>query len=620
MYVIGTAGHVDHGKSTIVQALTGMDPDRLQEEKERGLTIDLGFAWMRLPNGNQVSIVDVPGHERFVNNMLAGIGGIDLALLVIAADESIMPQTKEHLAILDLLNVSRGVVALTKKDLVEDDWIDLVVPEVEEMLKDTTLTNAQIVPISGKTGEGLDELLTTIENLLHEVEPKEDLGRPRLPIDRSFTLPGFGTIVTGTLIDGTLKVGQEIELLPMHKSSRIRGLQMHQEMLEEALPGNRVAVNLTGIPHDDINRGNLLTTPNWLNPSIAIDVSLKIIPSSPRPVRHNMFVTLHTGSSESVTQIRLLEKDIAEPGDWTLAQLKFEKPLALVKGDYFVIRSNQVTLGGGKVVDTHARRHRRKYQPVLDRLELMEKGSVRDVILKSIEISEPIPFRKLINNANLQPILAMAELETMSAQKLVFILDKGKIDNGTQIYTSAGWAVLTDRACTFLNNYHERYPLRLGSPKEEFRNQLGLTAQVFGKVLDRLKEEKHIVEEGTIVRRNEHKPRLSEPQHAAVKAYLKLLETNPYSPPTHSPLEPEVLKLLSDDGRVVKVTESVVFASSAYEKMVSYISEQIVDRGQVTVGDVRDMFHTSRKYALALLEYLDQQHITRRVGDARVLR
>ncbi len=320
MHVIGTAGHVDHGKSTLVEALTGIDPDRLREEKERGMTIDLGFAWLELPSGNEASIVDVPGHERFVNNMLAGVGGIDLALLVVAADESVMPQTREHLAILDLLRIERGLVAVTKKDLVDEDWLSLVVADVEDLLKGTTLEGSPIVTVSATTGDGLPELVGTIDRLLQEAEPRKDLGRPRLPIDRAFTMSGFGTVVTGTLIDGKLQAGQEVELVLGGTSSRVRGLQTHRRKLEEATPGSRVAVNLSGVSPDRIDRGEVLTVPGWLRPSSAMDVRLSVIPDAPRPIRHNMFVTVHTGSSEVLAQVRLLEGDRAEAGEtaWSI--------------------------------------------------------------------------------------------------------------------------------------------------------------------------------------------------------------------------------------------------------------------------------------------------------------
>ena len=335
MFVVGTAGHVDHGKSTLVEALTGIDPDRLAEEKERGLTIDLGFAWLELPSGSEVSIIDVPGHERFVNNMLAGVGGIDLALLVVAADESVMPQTREHLAILDLLRIPRGLVALTKKDLVDDDWLELVAADVEDTLKGTVLEGAQIIPVSAQTGEGLPDLVSAIESMIHGIPGKRDLARPRLPIDRSFTITGFGTVVTGTLIDGHLEIGQDVELTVAGQRTRVRGLQTHKSRVDRAEPGTRVAANLIGVPHDGIFRGEVLTAPGWLRSTTAFDVHLRVLEDAPNPLRHNMYLTVHTGSSESVARLRLLEDDRAQPGDTTWAQLKLDDPVAVAKGDYF---------------------------------------------------------------------------------------------------------------------------------------------------------------------------------------------------------------------------------------------------------------------------------------------
>jgi selenocysteine-specific elongation factor len=619
VYVIGTAGHVDHGKSTLVQALTGIDPDRLREEKERGLTIDLGFAWLPLPGGNEVSIVDVPGHERFVNNMLAGVGGIDLALLVVAADESVMPQTREHLAILDLLNIGRGLVAVTKRDLVDDEWLALVVADVEDVLGGTTLEGSPIVPVSSTTGEGLPELVSAIEVLLEKTDPRKDLGRPRLPIDRSFTISGFGTVVTGTLIDGTLSIGQEVELAPGQTATRIRGLQTHRQKAEHAQPGTRVAANLGGIPHKDISRGQVLTSPGWLKATTALDVRLRVIPGSPRPVRHNMFATVHIGSSETVGRVRLLEKESARPGDSTWAQLKLDSPLAVVKGDYFVIRSNSTTLGGGEVVDPHARRHRRNYRPVLERLAVMEQGSDRDVLLKSTELSEPAEFQALVERANLQPAAARSALKEMDSERLIVTLGK-EIGSGAFIFTAAGWASLAERGKDFLDGYHKKLPLRKGAPKEELRNRLGMTAEVFNHALLRLQEDGILIDEGPVVRRPEHVRRLTSAQRSTADAYIKLLESSPYSPPTDSPVDPEILNILDDEGKVVRVSETVVFSPVAYKEMVEMVRAHVSEHGEITVAGVRDMLPTSRKYALALLEYLDQQRVTRRVGDARILR
>ena len=620
MYVVGTAGHVDHGKSTLVEALTGIDPDRLKEEKERGMTIDLGFAWLSLPSGNEVSIVDVPGHERFVNNMLAGVGGIDLALLVVAADESVMPQTREHLAILDLLQIKRGLVAVTKTDLVDEGWLELVQADVEEVLEGTVLEGAPIVPVSAVADDGLGKLLSAIEELLRESPPKRDLGRPRLPIDRSFTISGFGTVVTGTLIDGPLAIGQEVELVLSGKSTRIRGLQTHRKKGERALPGARVAANLAGVPHEDISRGEVLSTPGWLRPTTAVDVRLRVIPDAPRPIKHNAAVTVHTGSSEVAGRVRLLEKQVAEPGDTTWAQLKLNAPLAVVKGDHFVVRANQTTLGGGSVVDAHARRHRRMHQSVLERLTIMEQGSDREVLLKSVEASEPSEFRALTNRANLEPEAARSELEAMTSEGLVVALGRQPIGPGALIYSAVGWKSVADKARKALNAYHRQFPLRKGAPKEELRSRLGLTPQVFNHVLPRLRDDGVVEETGALVRLPEHRPQMSNAQRQAAQEYLRLLESSPYSPPTDSLIDPEVLNLLADEGSIVRVSEAVAFSSSAYREMVDRTVAYIGERGEITVADVRDMFGTSRKYALALMDHLDHQRVTRRVGDSRVLR
>lgn len=620
MYVIGTAGHVDHGKSTLVQALTGIDPDRLREEKERGMTIDLGFAWLELPSGNEVSIVDVPGHERFVNNMLAGVGGIDLGLLVVAADESVMPQTREHLAILDLLQIPRGMVALTKSDLVDEDWLELVSADIEEVLEGTVLEGAGIFPVSAVTGDGLPELIAAIDDMLLVTTPKRDVGRPRLPIDRSFTISGFGTVVTGTLIDGSLKVGQEVELVIAGESTRIRGIQTHKQKQDEAQPGTRVAANIIGIPHDEIKRGEVLTTSGWLKPTDAIDVRLRVIPDAPHALRHNMFVTVHTGSNEVIGRLRLLEKDVAEPGDVTWAQIKLDEPLAAVKGDYYVIRSNQTTLGGGNIVETHARRHRRMHEPTIERLAVMELGSDRDIILKTIETSEPSEFDDLVNKSSMSPDVVKAELEAMASDGAAIVLGRSGVGRGSFMFSGGGWNAVGNKARLFLEGFYKQFPLRRGAPKEELRSRLGLTPQVFNYALPRLQEGGVIIEDGTLVRLPDYEPELSDAQNRSVEAYLKVLDSDPFSPPTDSPLNAEILNLLDEQGRVVKVSETVVFSAKAYQEMVDKISGHIRENGEITVADVRDILGTSRKYALALMDFMDLQRITRRVGDARVLR
>ncbi len=620
MYVIGTAGHVDHGKSTLVEALTGIDPDRLQEEKERGMTIDLGFAWLELPNGEEVSIVDVPGHERFVNNMLAGVGGIDLAMLVIAADESVMPQTREHLAILDLLKISIGVVVLTKIDMVSDEWIELVGADIEDALRETSLEGSEIYPVSALKGTGISELLLGIQNLIQDSPQKRDVGRPRLPIDRAFTITGFGTVVTGTLIDGSLAVGQEVELATMGQFTRVRGLQTHLRKQEEVLPGTRVAANLIGVSQDEILRGEVLTVPGLLSPTEAVDVRLRVIPDSPQQLRHNMYLTLHTGSVEVVARLRLLDKDVVEPGDDAWAQLKLDKPIVVMKGDYFVVRSNQTTLGGGRVIETHAQRHRRRHAPTIERLALMDGGTDAEVILTTVDSLEPGEFDDVVKRTNMNAQTVSGVLEAMLQDDMVVILDNANIGSGSLIYSKDGWVSVGIRTKKALYSYHNQFPLRRGAPKEELRSRLEMTQMVFNLALPLLEKEAILVEQGALVKLPDHKPALTDSQTTEASTYLALLVEGCYSPSTERAPDAELLNFLVDEHKVIKLNDNVVYAVDVYSDMVVRVSEFIGINGQITVADVRDLFNTSRKYAIALLDHMDQRRITRRIGDARVLR
>ncbi|MCH8088198.1 MAG: selenocysteine-specific translation elongation factor [Chloroflexi bacterium] len=620
MFVIGTAGHVDHGKSALVLALTGIDPDRLKEEKERGLTIDLGFAWLELPSGREVSIVDVPGHERFIRNMLAGVGGIDLALLVIAADEGVMPQTREHLAIIDLLRVEQGLVVVTKKDLVDDDWLDLVTSEIIDALKGTVLEKARIVSVSSVTGEGLPELLVALDDLLEEAVPRTANGRPRLPIDRAFTISGFGTVVTGTLMDGRLAVGEEVELVPGGARCRIRGLQTHKQKVEVGEPGSRVAANLAGITHDSISRGQVLTTRGWLKESIALDVWLRAIPGSPVVIKHNASVTFHLGTSETLARVRLLDTQELGPGDEGWAQMRLQDPVASVKGDLFVVRSHQGTLGGGEVIETHAKRHRRHHAGTIERLEVMAAGTPEEILVKALEASEPRSVKGLIEKSGVLADSAREAIGNLVERDGVIVLGKRQLTDGSFLYSLTGWGKVVKRCEEALEAYHRQYPLRPGAPREELRSRLGLSAQVFPKVMERLGEDGVLVEEGSLVRAPSHRRVLTEAQQKEVESYLRALESRPYSPPTDIPIGLELLSGLVEEGKVVRVSPDVVFSASAYKEMVDRIVQEIGARGKINVGQVRDMFDTSRKYALAFMEYLDQQKVTRRVGDDRVLR
>ena len=620
LFVVGTAGHVDHGKSTLVRALTGIDPDRLQEEKDRGMTIDLGFAWFTLPGGKEISIVDVPGHERFVNNMLAGVGGIDIAMLVVAADEAVMPQTREHLAILDLLGVETGIIALTKKDLVDEDWLQLVTIDVEELVKGTLLENSSIYAVSAETGEGLEELVESMDRMLINSQVKRDIGRPRLPIDRVFTVSGFGTVVTGTLIDGSLRAGQDVILAPSGNKARIRGLQTHKRIETVAEPGTRVAANISGIDQNEIMRGEVLTSPGWLRSSEAFDVRLKVLPEAPKELRHNMFVTLHTGSSETVTKLRLLEGDVLEPGVSGWAQMKPESPLPVVKGDYFVIRSNMTTLGGGSVVEPHAKRHRRRHKPTLQRLETLELGTSEDIVFNTIESSglTLIDVEFVVNLTNIEKPTVIAELSKLvSSHRIVATSDQLEI---AKFFSENHWANLRGSVLAWLKEFHAKFPLRGGVPREELRSRFALANTVYNDVIVMLVSEGVIKEQSSLVALETHVCSLSKDQEIEAQRYVGILNANPFAPPTNQDLDQEIINYLIESGKVVRVSDGVIFAAESYDSMLDKVRTHIRLNGEISIADVRDMFSTSRKYSLALMDHMDQQQITRRVGDVRILR
>jgi selenocysteine-specific elongation factor len=621
MYVIGTAGHVDHGKSTLVKALTTIDPDRLPEEKEREMTVDLGFAWMTLPSGREVSVVDVPGHERFIKNMLAGVGAIDLALLIVAADESVMPQTREHLAILDLLKIKRGLVVITKADLVDEELVDLVKAEVEDTLKGTSFEGSPMLAVSAYTGARLAELKAAIDHALDQTEARRDLGRPRLPVDRCFSISGFGTVVTGTLIDGVFAVGQEVELAASGRRCRIRGLQSHKTRVEHTDPGVRLAVNLSGIQRSDINRGEILTTPGWLHPTRWLDARLRMVKGAPHALRHNEGVTFHLFTSETTARVRLLDAERLPPESESWVQILLEEPVPMVKGDFFVVRSAEDTLGGGQVVDPNPRRRHRRFDPdVVERLMMLDQGTGEDIILSVADQWGPCDLTVLSQRANLSAKEVLERVAGLTEAGDVIVLGDLAADPDAVVYSSRGWDILKSKILVALQTYHNQHPLRRGAPSQEVRSRLGLTQPVYLRALGKLTEEGFVKEEGQHLRLPDHQVSLTPEMERRASAYLQALEKEPYSPPTDYPLDPELLGALIDQGKVVKVNESVVFAASAYKEMTDKIIGCLKGQGTITVAEARTMFDTSRKYVLPLLEYLDQQRITRRVGDERVLR
>jgi len=621
MYVIGTSGHVDHGKSTLVKALTNIDPDRLPEEKEREMTVDLGFAWMTLPSGREVSIVDVPGHERFIKNMLAGVGAIDLALLIVAADESVMQQTREHLAILDLLKIHRGIVVITKTDLVDEELVELVKAEVEDTLAGTSFEGAPMIGVSAYTGDGLEDLKNLLDQTLDQTQVRRDLGRPRLPIDRCFSITGFGTVVTGTLIDGTFSVGQEVELEPSGTKCRIRGLQSHNSKVDYTDPGVRLAVNLSGISRSDVIRGEILTVPGWLYSARRLDARVRMVKNASHALRHNEGVTFHLFTSETTARVRLLDADRLAPDSEGWVQILLDEPIPMVKGDFFVLRSSEDTLGGGQVVDPNPRRRYRRFDDdVIERLMMLDQGTGEDVLISIADQWGPCNLITLSQRANISLEEVLERLSQLIESGDMFVLGDMAKDSGAVVYSRAGWEASKNKIFAALNTYHNQFPLRRGVPNQEIRSRLVLPQAIYLRLIAKLNQDGNLVEEAQYIRMPDHKAELTPNLEQEASAYITQLDKEPYSPVTDLSIDSELLNALIDQGKVVKVNDSVIFTSTSYQTMTGQITAHLREKGSITVAEARTLFNSSRKYMLPLLEYLDQQRITRRVGDERVLR
>lgn len=614
MYVIGTAGHVDHGKSMLVEALTGIDPDRLREEKQRGMTIDLGFAWLTLPTGRTVSIVDVPGHERFIKNMLAGAGGIDIALLVVAADDGVMPQTREHVAILDLLGVGRGVVALSKRDLVDAGWLELVRGEIAEELAGTALAGSPVVACSAVTREGLDDLRNALDDAVGALPVKRDIGRARLPIDRVFTVSGFGTVVTGTLIDGAIAAGDDVELLPGGARARVRGVQSHRDAVERAQPGTRVALNLAGVAKDDLRRGMVVASPGWLKATDAVDVRVRAVPALRHALRHNIHVTFHTGAAEANARLRLLDADELRAGEEAWAQLRLDAGVAVTRGDRFVLRTPGDTVAGGVVADAAPRRHRRRDPAIIARLAAWLAGTPRDRVLEAVAAQPMVERDALERGVALERDVVARELGALVASGVVRAFGDG---DGTRYATARYVEAAHERVLAALRSWHQTHPLRSGAPQEEARARAGLDARAFALLAA---EWEDVRLTGASAALAGFAPEPTATQRAAIDAYLAALRASPASPPTGARIDAELLAYLAEAGAVVDAGNGVVFEAGAYAALAGRALDHIAGRGSITVAEARDLFGTSRRYAQALLEEMDRRRVTRRVGDAHVAR
>ncbi len=628
MRVIGTAGHVDHGKSTLIAALTGTHPDRLKEEQAREMTIELGFGWLTLPGGEELGIVDVPGHRDFIENMLAGVGGIDAALLVIAVDEGVMPQTREHLAILDLLQVPAGVIVITKSDLINDrEWIDALEADIRDTVKGTVLEVAPILRVSARTGAGLPQLVATLEEILRRQPNRPDLARPRLPIDRAFSMSGFGTVVTGTLSDGHLAVGDDIQLLPSGLAGRVRGLQTHKKKEEQAAPGSRTAVNISGVSTEEIRRGEVLVHPGQYVATRRLDAHFRLLPDVSAPLQHNTEVKIFLGTTEALAQLRLLGVEQLAPGERGWIQLELRDPVVAVRGDRYILRrpSPAETLGGGVIVDPHPKqRHKRFDDQVLASLGSLIHGSPADVLLEAALALRAASLKEVIARSRLEPSAAEQALhELTESGKLVWLEEGGAADNRLVI-AQVHWQELRAQADRLVSSYHGRYPLRGGMPREELKSRLDLSPRVFNAVVSRLVAENELLESGSSVAHPGHAVRLDAAQQARAQALLRKFEQSPFSPPTLKESQAEagedLVAALVELGELMPVSAEVIFRKADYDSMVARVRTALAEHGQISLAEVRDLFGTSRKYAQALLEHLDATGVTRRDGDYRRLR
>jgi selenocysteine-specific elongation factor len=627
--VVGTAGHIDHGKTSLVKALTGIDTDRLPEEKARGITIDLGFAFLEEPDGLTIEIVDVPGHERFVRNMLAGVGGIDLALLVIAADEGVMPQTREHLAICSLLHISTGVVALTKTDLVEPDWLELVKDDVSGLVRDTFLAGAPILAVSAKTGAGLPELRAALRTLASGVPARAADQLPRLPIDRVFTVKGFGTVITGTLMTGRVAVDDRVEVYPRGVQAKIRGLQTHGQPVTEARAGQRTAMNLQGIERAAITRGDVVGPPGALIPSLLVDGTLELLEDAPRPLKSRDRIRFHTGTSEIMARVLLVDRAELLPGERTFARFRLEAPLVALPGDRFVVRSYSpiVTIGGGTLLDIDPPRFKRKAPALLAHLSLLADGAPAEVVEEHVRqvgltgvrlglLSGRVPF----GPDRLRALLT--DLETsgriLAVERDWFLHREGDERLRSQIRAA-------------LEQFHAANPLKPGMSREELRGRAGAAEErIFAHVLGRLAAEGVVWSERDKVRLASHRVHLSADQQRVVdqlESDFLRAEAAPPSPEealsragVRGDEEHELFQLLVEGKRLVRIKESLFFHAHALEAIQDKLIALLRERKEIGPGDIKDLLGISRKYAIPLLEYFDGRRVTMRVGERRVLR
>ncbi len=643
MFVIATAGHIDHGKSTLIEALTGMQPDRRKEEQERGMTIDLGFAHLTLPSGREVGFVDVPGHHRFVKNMLAGVGAVDAVMFVVAATESWMPQSQEHLEIVDLLGVRRGVIVITKVDLADDEWIDMVEEEIREHVQGTVLEQAPVLRVSAVTGGGLDVLKAELDRQIDQAPEPQDIGRPRLWIDRVFSVKGAGTVVTGTLAGGGIALDDELQLLPSEKLVRVRGLQTYGKQVDAAVVGRRLAVNLAGVYVEDVERGDALVAPDQMRASERFNVFVRAVASLGRPLKRESALKIYVGTAERMARVKLLDREALGPGEEALAQVQVDRALAVQWNDSFVLRdpAHQTTIAGGKVLAPAARRvrgrdHRYRERSEVHRVLMGERDAERldlELLRARVDASATglieahIAEHGWLDRRMLQAVapFPMADLEAAVGE---LVADNRLHTLPTYLVSAKAWVRLRERVESSLAAFHKSFPLRRGLPRETLRSTLGVDWRLFDELVESLEHAGVLVTEGARVRATDHEVRFAPAEQQVADRIMEALSAAPFAPPSIEEVVAdfsagvdvdEIVGALVEQGRLVRVGKELLFTGEAIDDIRRKAVEYLKAHATIDVGVLRDLLRTTRKYAVPLLEHLDQMEVTRRLGDSRVL-
>ena len=627
-YIVGTAGHIDHGKTTLIKALSGTDTDRLSEEKKRGISIDLGFTDLHLNEDYTVGIVDVPGHEKFIKNMLAGAGGVDIALLVIAADEGVMPQTREHLDILSLLNVKKGIIVVTKTDLVEDEWVELMIEEIKEELSDTFLNNSSVIPVSATEDIGIENLKNELIKIIDELDEKDITGNVYFPIDRVFTIKGHGTIVTGTLVSGKINIEDKLTIYPEKKEVRVRSLEVHNSEAKTAYPGQRVGINLSGIDKDEINRGDVLATPESLINTEFLDGRLKVLKNAPLIVEHGDRIRFHIGAKEIIGRVYLLDKKELLPGESGLVQYRLEDKIVARFNENYVVRrySPMTTIGGGNILETHPHRRKRFDDKIINELKILESTDTKDRVEYIIKLNNKhaVSIDYLVKKSSLRKEKIKILLEELKKDNKIIYLNEG---NSKTVIHYDNFNILKEEILNNLENFHKNNRLKTGISKEEMRTRLSIDLDnlEFNKFLEILEKDSSVDIVNSYIKKYGHEIILNDEEKIIKDEILKILKENKFMPPNLEDIinndekKEEVFNYLVQNNDIIHLKEELFFLKSSVDKAKNKLINYLSENGSITLGEYRDLLDSSRKYTLALLEYFDQQKITKRTGEKRVL-